>query len=177
MASGLYPSGQTQLVWGSLSASSPTAECLLESSLPARRGKRQEVRQRLGTQLRQPRAPFPPPALGLWGRGSPGRKAELPPAERHTKLPPPPAILPQSLSILYLHLAPFLGHGLLSLCGHSQPHAVGRHPRPSCQWSLSGDPVHRQTPAYLPPFRKSFLLSDLSPSCCGPGPHLLVLNL
>lgn len=77
-------------------ASSPTGECLLESSLPAGRGKRQEVRQRLGTQLQQPRTPFPPSVLDLWGRGSPGRKARAATSQRGIQSSPqnPPAILP-----------------------------------------------------------------------------------
>lgn len=48
---------------------------------------------------------------------------------------------------------------------------------PSWQLPLPGDPVPRHTPAYSPPFRKSFLLSDLSPSCCSLSPNLLILNL
>lgn len=117
------------------------------------------------------------PSSGPLGQRKPRQEGRAATSREAYKAPPPPAILPQSLSILCLHLAPFLGHGLLSLWGHSQSHPVGRHSRPSCWLPLSGGPVHRQTPAYLPPFRKSFLLSDLSPSCCSPHPSPLVLNL
>lgn len=70
------PGGKSALPGAPSPATRPPAKCLRSTHrLPAGRGKRQEVKQRLGTQLQQPRAPFPPPALGLWGRGSPGRKA------------------------------------------------------------------------------------------------------
>lgn len=95
LASCLLPSRHTQLTWGSLSIQQPgpTAECLLESSLATRRDKRQEVRHRLGPQLQQPRALFPPPAWASRAEEAQAGKPELPWAEAHEAPHPAPSYL------------------------------------------------------------------------------------
>lgn len=50
------------------------------------------------------------PSSGPLGQRKPRQEGRAATSREAYKAPPTPAILPQSLSILYLHLAPFLGH-------------------------------------------------------------------
>ena len=165
-------------------ATSPTAECLPESPLYCGRGMRQEVRQRLGTQLQQTRALFPPPALGLWGRGSPGRKTRAATSQRGPRSTPyPPVILPSesqhhgsSFGII-LRLGAFCSpYGPMP-----SPPALPCYTRRQFSFLMSATPTWAFCPqahiCYSPPFRKFFLLSDLSPFCCSLSPNLFILSL
>lgn len=127
------------------------------------RGKRQEVRQRLGTQLQQPRA-VSSLALGLWGRGSPGRKARATSSQRGPRGPstPPPAILPSdpqhhgSSSGTILRLWAF---GSLTLASEE---ALLHVSRPCLAHACIVSAI------------QIVLASALSSSCCNLSPKLLV---
>lgn len=164
----LTPVGKFGLSGAPSPATSPTVEGLPGSPLPSGRGKRQEVRQRLGTQLQQPRAPFPPPALGLWGRGSPGRKARAATSQRGPRsapLIPPRVILPSEPQHRGSSFGTVLRLGAFcSLCGHvPSPTSLTM----SCQKTL---PLPRGSCPYLgiqsPGTHLHTLHHSESPSCC-----------
>lgn len=91
--------------------SSPTTECLLEYSLPARRGKRSG--RGWGHSCSSPGLHFLP-SPGPLGQRKPRQESQsCYQPERHTKLPPTTSqpSCPQRLNIMDLHLAPFLVSG------------------------------------------------------------------
>lgn len=121
------------------SAAGPIAECLPESSLAAGRGRRAEVRRRLGAQLQQPRVPFPSRARASGAEEAPAGRPELPPGrEAHE------AARPAILHSQPQHLGSILrARGLMPSPHQARPKAT---PPPS------------RLPPYLAPDRRRHTL-------------------
>lgn len=160
---------------GTFSPSGPTSDaCQSPYWLPGEQRGRRSGRG-WGTQLQQPRALFPPPGLGLWGRGSPGRKARVATSLRGPRCPllcSQPSC-PQSLSILGLHLVPFLDYGPfapgVAIC-LALPASLGQAKdtisHGSCSGWESSSQTHACTPCHAGPcFCLTTVIFAVASSC------------
>lgn len=121
------------------------------------------------------------PSPGPLGQRKPrqeGQSCHQP--ERLTEYPPsvPPVILTPEPQLHGSSFGTILRLGVFCTLGGHVPNP----PSFTMAYQKTAPPAPRPMStqgmqAHSPPFRKSFLLSDLLPSCCGLNPNLLVLNL
>lgn len=180
-----YPSGKSQLVWGSFSGHQSHCRVLARVPPVLREGHETGGQAEAGDTAAADQGSISSPSPGPLGQRKPRQEDQSchQPARPMKHPPLPPVILPSepqhhgsSFGII-LRLGAFC-----SLYGPMpSPPALPCYARRQFSSLMSVAPTWAFCPqahtCYSPPFRKFFLLSDLSPSCCSLSPNLFILSL